>query len=66
MRFRKNSHASVIFRLRGKGAGRKSPLTEAEEKRKRGTEATEAVAKTTVTTIWRQDGSYARGSGVLR
>jgi hypothetical protein len=40
--FRKNRHASVIFRLRPAGCSRKSPLTEAEEKRKRGTEATES------------------------
>jgi hypothetical protein len=31
--------------LRVQRSGRKSPLTEAEEKRKRGTEATEAVVK---------------------
>jgi hypothetical protein len=40
-------HQAVIFYLRPWEAGRKSPLTEAEEKRKRRTDGSEAAAKTT-------------------
>ena len=59
------SHPTVIFYLRVARSGRKSPLTGDEETLKGGTDYPEAATKIAVSTIWRQDGRYARSSGVL-